>query len=130
MVWTTIIIIPLHKSRDINNPSNYHTIMVNPLFGKLFGSMIEHIISKWAEKEGKRARGQVGFQPKHSTINHCITLRHFIEKIWDNKGGKAFCCFVDFKKDFDIVPQDKLWHRMEELGVPKEFRVVVYKLYE
>lgn len=56
--WTTSIVIPLHKSGDINNPSNYRTIMINPLFGKLFGSMMERRISVWAEKEGKRAKGQ------------------------------------------------------------------------
>ena len=37
--WTTSVVIPLHKSGDINNPSNYRTIMINPLFGKLFGIM-------------------------------------------------------------------------------------------
>ena len=43
--WTTSVVIPLHKSGDINNPSNYRTIMINPLFGKLFGSLVEQKIS-------------------------------------------------------------------------------------
>jgi hypothetical protein len=38
--WTTSVVIPLFKNGDINNPSNYHTINVNPLMGKLFGNMI------------------------------------------------------------------------------------------
>jgi len=50
-------------------------------------------------------------------VDHGITLRHIIEKILGEK-GKAFCCFVDFRKAFDMVPRDKLWHKMEELGVP------------
>jgi hypothetical protein len=81
--WTTSVVIPLFKNGDINNPSNYRTIMVNPLMGKLFGSMIERRINNWEEDEGKRAKGQAGFGPKHSTIDHCVTLRHLIEKIWD-----------------------------------------------
>lgn len=36
--WTTSVVIPLHKSGDVNNASNYHTIMVNPLLNKLYGS--------------------------------------------------------------------------------------------
>ncbi|KAH9299597.1 hypothetical protein KI387_031279, partial [Taxus chinensis] len=56
--WTTNVVIPLFKSGDINNPSNYRTIMINPLLGKLFGGMIEQRISSWAEREGKRAKGQ------------------------------------------------------------------------
>jgi hypothetical protein len=39
--WTTNVVIPLFKNGDINNPSNYRTIMVNPLMGNIFGSMIE-----------------------------------------------------------------------------------------
>lgn len=54
MEWTTRIVIHLHKSGDVNKPSNYHAIMVNPLFGKLFRSMPERKINKWAKKRGKR----------------------------------------------------------------------------
>jgi hypothetical protein len=110
--WTTSLAIPLFKSGDVNNPSNYRTIMINPLFAKLFGSMLENRISRWAEEGDKRAKGKAGFRPKHSTIDHSITLRHIIEKVWEKK-EEAFCCFVDFKKAFDTVPRDKLWHRME-----------------
>jgi hypothetical protein len=39
--WTTSVVIPFFKNGDINNPSNYRTIMVNPLMENLFGSMIE-----------------------------------------------------------------------------------------
>lgn len=57
--WTTNIIIPLYKIGDISNPSNYHTIMVNPLLGKNFGSMMESRITSWAkEKKDKLVLGQ------------------------------------------------------------------------
>ena len=80
--------------------------MINPLFAKLFESMLENIISKWAEERGKCAKGQAGFRPKHSTIDHGITLRHIIEKVWEKKEVQAFCCFVNFKKAFDTFPRD------------------------
>jgi hypothetical protein len=81
--WTTSMAIPLFKSGDVNNPSNYRIIMINPLFAKLFGSMLEKKINKWAEERDKRAKGQASFRPKHSTDDHCITLRHIIEKAWE-----------------------------------------------
>ena len=59
--WTTNVVIPLFKSGDTNNPSNYRTIMVNPLMGKLFGSMIERRISRWAEDKGKKSKRASGF---------------------------------------------------------------------
>ena len=30
--WTTSLAIPLFKREDVNDPSNYRTIMINPLF--------------------------------------------------------------------------------------------------
>ena len=91
--------------------------------------MLEKKISKWAEERDKRAKGQAGFRPKNSTIDHGINLRHIIEKVWEKK-EVVFCWFVDFRKSFDMVPRDNIWHIMEELGVPRHLRAVVYRLYE
>ena len=89
--------------------------------------MVEDRISEWAEVKGKRARGQVGFRPKHSTVDHGIMLRHTVEKVWEDK-EEVLCCFVDFKKAFDRVPRDKLWRRMEELEIPLHYRANVHRL--
>lgn len=40
--WTISFAIPLFKSSDVNNPSNYRTIMINPLLAKRFGSMLKN----------------------------------------------------------------------------------------
>ena len=44
--WTTSLAIPPFKSGDITNPSNYRTIMINPLFANIFSNMVENRISK------------------------------------------------------------------------------------
>jgi hypothetical protein len=126
--WTTSLAIPLFKSGDVNNTSNYRTIMIKPLFAKLFKSMLENRINEWAEEGDKRAKGKAGFRPKRSTIDHGITLRHVIEKVWEKK-EEAFCCFVDFKKAFDTVPIDKLWNKMEGLGFPMHLRAILQRLF-
>lgn len=51
--------------------------MVGSSMAKLLGSIIEHKISTHA---GKRATGQAGFRPKHSTIDHLIMLRVIMEE--------------------------------------------------
>jgi len=127
--WTTRLAIPLFKSGDINNPSNYRTIMINPLFAKLFNNMVENRINKWADVKEKRAKGQAVFRTKHSTVDHGIMPRHIIEKVWEGK-EEVFCCFVDFKKAFYTVPKDKLWSRMEELEIPLHYRAIIHRLYE
>ena len=96
---------------------------------KLLGSILEQEIGTWAEKNNQRARGQAGFRPKHSTIDHLISLRVLMEES-RLKGKPLFCRFVDFKKAFDMVPRDGLWQRMEHIGVPKHLRDAVARLYE
>jgi hypothetical protein len=83
--WTVSLAIPLFKSGDVNNPSNSRTIMINPLFAKLFGSMLENRINKWAEEGDKHAKGQASFRPKHSMIDHDVNLSYIIEKVWEKK---------------------------------------------
>ncbi len=129
MDWTTSLAIPLFKRGDVNNSSNYRTIMTNPLFAKLFGHVLKHKMSRWEEERDKCAKGKVCSRLKHSIVYHCIALRHIIEKFWEKK-EEVFCCFVDFRKAFDMVPRDKLFHRMEELGVPKHLRAILHRLYE
>ena len=60
--WTQSLIIPIFQSGDTNNPSNYRTIMINPLLAKLYGSILEKKLSIWLQSEGKRAKGQAGFR--------------------------------------------------------------------
>ena len=44
--------------------------------------------------------------------------------------SNLFFCFADFRKDFDTVPRNNLWNRLEELNVPFELRVAAIRLYE
>ena len=39
--WTQSLIIPIFKSGDKNDPSNYRTIMISPLLAKLYGIILE-----------------------------------------------------------------------------------------
>lgn len=125
--WITSVVIPLLRSVDVNNPSNYYTIIINLLFGKLFGSMIEKQISVCDKKEGER---EIGLQAKtfyHRPLHYTQIID---QKDLEKQGGEVFFYFVDFKKVFDVVPRSKLWSRMEELEIPKQYRLVVHRQYD
>ena len=55
--WTQSLIIPIFKSGDKNDPSNYQTNMISPILAKLYGIILEKKINGWLEIEGKRAKG-------------------------------------------------------------------------
>ena len=37
---------------------------------------------------------------------------------------------MDFRKDFDTVPRNNLWNKLEELKVPLKLRAATIRLYE
>ena len=86
--------------------------MISPLLSNLYGIILEKNINIWIESEGKQAKGQAGFRRQDSTTNHLITLRIIMEECRNDKSN-LFCCFVDFRKDFDTVPRNNLWNRLE-----------------
>ena len=105
--WTTNWIKPLHKGGDVNNVNSYRTIMVGSLMAKLFRCIKESKISVCAEKNGKRVYGQVSFRKHHNTINHLV-IRRVLKQESRLRGKGLYCCFVHFKKAFDVVPREYL----------------------
>jgi hypothetical protein len=47
-----------------------------------------------------------------------------------NNKINLLCCFVEFRKYFDIVPRTNLWNQLKEIKVLFKLRVVVIRLYE
>ena len=62
-------------------------------------------------------------------MDHLVTLRIIVEECRNDKSNR-FCCFVEFRKDFDTVPRNNLWNRLEEIKVPLELRDAAISLYE
>ena len=58
-----------------------------------------------------------------------VTFRIIAEEFRNTKTN-LFCCFVDFRKYFDMVPRKNLWNRLEEIKVPLELRATAIKMYE
>jgi hypothetical protein len=127
--WAQILIVPIFKNGDRNIPSNYMTIMISPILAKLSGIILENKLSLWLESHGKREKGPDGFRRYHSTVDHIVTFRIIVEEFHNTKSN-LFCCFVDFRIFFDMVPRKNLWDRLEEIKFPFELRVSAIRLYE
>jgi hypothetical protein len=50
-------------------------------------------------------------------------------KIEQGKKKPLYCCFVDFKKAFDIVPREVLWQVLAGLGVEGHFLRCLQAMY-
>jgi hypothetical protein len=81
--------------------------MISPILAKLYGIILENKISLWLESHDKRDKGETGFRRYNSIVDHLVTFRIIAEEFRNTKTN-IFCCFVDFKKAFDMVPRKNL----------------------
>jgi hypothetical protein len=103
--------------------------MISPILAKLYGIILEKKINIWLESHDKRDKGKAGFRRYHSTVDHIVTFM-IIAKEFCNTKTNLFCCFVDFRKAFDMVPRKNLWNRLEEIKVPLELRAATIRMYQ
>ena len=105
--WCTNLLHPLHKASDVMNVTNYHTLMIGHTMAQVYGSVLQRIISKYAEDHRLYARGHPGFRSDYSTVDHIHMLRCIIEEA-KHSHRKVYCYSMDFRKSFDIVPRHLL----------------------
>jgi len=85
-------------------------------------------LSSWAKKRGLRARGHANFRKDFHTTDNLYILRTLIEQN-THKRKKVYCCFVDFRKAFNIVPCDLLWQVLAEMGIVGYFMQCLQSMY-
>ncbi len=116
------------KGGDALKFDNYRWITIGPILAKLFTMILDKRLSEWVEQHGLCAKGQVGFRKDYFTTNQLFILRTLIEQ---NKAKKKpfYCCFVDFKTTFDIVPREVLWHVLVGVEVEGRFLQCLHAMY-
>ena len=90
-------VIPIFKSGDKQNVSNYRPISILTFFAKVFEKILYSNISKFLDRNGSIHENQFGFRKGHSTNHAIITLIDKITKSVDN-GDIAINIFIDLKK--------------------------------
>ena len=96
--------------------------MISTLLAKLYGIILENKIIIWLESEGKRVLED---NTQQQTTSLCLG------SLWRNVvmiNTISFFFFVDFRKDFDTVPRNNLWNRLEYLKVPFDLRDAAIRL--
>ena len=69
----------------------------------------------------------------HRTVDSIFTLKALIDKYVKSKSQKhwnlLFSCFVDFRKAFDCIPQQKLFDKLRKEGVQGHLLDVLISIY-
>lgn len=109
-------VLPLFKSGEKSEFSNYRPISLLPIFSKILEKIISKRLTNFLEKHHLLAEQQFGFRNNRSTEQANISLSHSILENIDN-GNYTVGVFIDLTKAFDTVPHDILLKKLNYLGV-------------
>ena len=109
-------VIPLYKSGDSSNPSNYRPISIVSVLAKPLEKHINKQLLLHLDKYNLLHPNQSGFRKKHS----CQTaLTSLVEQWLTNINNDEFndVIFVDFKKAFDTIDHNLLLWKLARYGM-------------
>lgn len=126
--WCIGLIHPIYKAGDRDDPGNYRGITAVVILSKLYAMILEARATAWAEENKCRARGQAGFRKDYHTTDQLFIIRTLLQQAAPAE-RKLDCCFVDFKKAFDLVPRDALWNVLKRRGMSGRVLTSLQSMY-
>ena len=109
-------VIPLYKSGDKSDITNYRPISLLPVLSKIFEKLIHSRLTKFFDDNNVIYNKQFGFRKKHSTIHVLNTaVTQIINSL--NKNNVVLGIFLDFSKAFDTVKHNILLKKLEHYGI-------------
>lgn len=120
-------VIPLPKSKDLNDPGNYRPISILSVLSKPLERHIHIHLLKYLEKNSLLVPSQSGFRPKHS----CQTALTKMCDTWlsaINESAMIGAVFLDFRKAFDTVNHHILISKLD-LYLENHLTTSLFKSY-
>ena len=126
--WCKGYIIPLFKSGDRLDPSNYRGITIANCLGKLFTKILNTRLLNFIQENNIINEKQIGFMPRSRTTDHILVLKTILD-IFKKQRKSLFICFVDLKKAFDTVYRKGLLYKLEKQELSSKFINLVESMY-
>ena len=73
---------------------------------------------------------QIGFVTDNRCPDHIFTLKSVVNKYVEDQKGKVYACFIDFRKAFDTVWHDGLFHKLQQMGIRGNFLETQRSMYK
>lgn len=112
--WKTAHIIPILKSGNKSDCSNYRPISILCCFSKVFESLIYDAL--YFQFKPLLADQQHGFVNNKSTLTNLVEYITFIKNTFDDH-GETHAIYTDFQKAFDKVNHVILIRKLSGVGV-------------
>ena len=104
-VWRRLVFIPIPKKGNAKESSNYHTIVLISLAGKVILKILQARLQQYVNHELPDV--QAGFRKGRGTRDQIANIRWITEKAREFQKNIYFC-FIDYAKAFDCMDHNKL----------------------
>ena len=128
--WCMELITPIFKDGDLNDPNNYRGICISSSFLKIICTLLNNRIQSYCTKHNVINKNQIGFKSKHRTSDHLLTLKTVVKKYVTIGKKKLFTCFIDFKKAFDSVWHQGMFHKINKIGIFGKSLELIKNIYK
>jgi hypothetical protein len=125
--WMSTLFFFLHKKGSFDDPNNYRSLAIEEPFLKVFMTAITLRLSTFAEENGLLPDFQFGFRKSLSTVSAISVLKQCVENAFRRR-KRVYACFVDYKKAFDLVNRDKLFVKLQRMGIPSDFCQIIHNI--
>ena len=109
---------PIFKKGNSNLPDNYRGISLGSVISKVYTYILGERLTEWTEREEEIIEEQAGFRKNYSCADQIYSLYSMVHRQF-SKNRKLYVAFVDFRKAFDLVNRNALWHVLQKSGLPK-----------
>ena len=115
--WNSNYLKPLFKKGETDDPGNYRGLAVGSALAKFFSLILLNRLMNFINDKSLISNNQIGFMNGYWTADHVFLLQTIIEKIVKKGKKKLYSAFIDFSKAYDTVDRNKLFSRLEDLGI-------------
>ena len=126
--WKLGLLIPIFKSDDSFDPSNYRGITVTSCLSKLFTLIMNERLVKYLNENSIMNHNQIGFRKNFRTSDHVFVLNTILNSYFSHN-KPVYACFVDFSKAYDSVWRTALFYKLIVNQVSCRFIKLIQSMY-
>lgn len=116
--WKRAIVVPIHKSGSVTEPSQYRPVSILPVVAKLTESVVVTQLMTYLLSHSILPDAQHGFRPGRFTESAMLDVVSYLMDCLDSGPGQIACLTTaDTSKAFDSVQHTRLLEKLGWYGI-------------